>query len=81
MIPSPRVVIHLDEHEKAALALRSAKNLVMGIEGVEIEVVTHADGVEGLRAGGPNTDIMGLLAGHGVRFVVTWRPLGPASWN
>ena len=33
-------------------------------------MVVHADGVEGLRAGGPNTDLMGLLAGHGVRFVV-----------
>jgi intracellular sulfur oxidation DsrE/DsrF family protein len=70
MIPSLRVVIHLDEREKAALALRSAKNLVTDLEGVEVEVVTHADGVEGLRAGGPNTDLMGLLVGQGVRFLV-----------
>ncbi|WP_292731982.1 DsrE family protein [Methanoculleus sp.] len=70
MMPTLRVVIHLDEREKAALALRNANNLVTDLEGVEIEVVTHADGVEGLRAGGPNTDIMDLLVGQGVRFVV-----------
>ncbi len=70
MMPTLRVVIHLDEREKAALALRNANNLVTDLEGVEIEVVTHADGVEGLRAGGPNTDIMDLLVGQGVRFLV-----------
>ncbi|MCM2465459.1 DsrE family protein [Methanoculleus oceani] len=70
MTLSPRVVIHLDERQKATLALRSAKNLITDLAGVEVEVVVHADGVEGLRAGGPNTDLMGLLAGQGVRFLV-----------
>ncbi len=65
-----RIVIHLDEREKAALALRNAKNLITDLEVVEVEMVVHADGVEGLRAGGPNTDLMDLLAGHGVRFVI-----------
>ncbi|HOI12528.1 MAG TPA: DsrE family protein [Methanoculleus sp.] len=54
-----KIVVHLDEHEMTALALRSTKNLV-----------AHAGGVENLRTGGPNADLMGMLAGHGVRFVV-----------
>ncbi len=70
MTPTPRIVIHLDEREKAALALRNVKNLIEDLAGVEVEVVVHADGVEGLRAGGPNTDLMGLLVGQGVRFLV-----------
>ncbi len=76
MTSSPRVVIHLDEREKAALALRNVKNLVTDLEGVEVEVVVHADGVEGIRAGGPNAGLMDLLAGRGVRLVVCEQTLG-----
>lgn len=70
MTPSPRVVIHLDEREKAALALRNTKNLVEGLAGAEVEVVAHADGVEGLRSDGANVALMDPLAGRGVLFVV-----------
>ncbi|MDK2989358.1 MAG: uncharacterized protein PWR16_887 [Methanoculleus sp.] len=70
MTLSPRVVIHLDEREKAALVLRNAKNLATELEEVEVEIVVHADGVEGIRAGGPNAGLMDMLAGRGVRFVV-----------
>ena len=65
-----RVLIHLDEPEKAALVLNSAKNLVAGLGKVEVEVVAYSDGVEGLRTGGSQAALMDLLASQGVRFVL-----------
>lgn len=59
MTRGERVIIHLYEHGKAALALRSTKNLV-----------NHTGGVEGLRTGGPDAGLKDPLVGHGVRFVV-----------
>lgn len=70
MTPSVRVVIHLDEREKAALVLRNTKNLVEDLAGVEVEVVAHADGAEELRTGSPQAALMAQLADRGVRFVV-----------
>jgi len=70
MTPSPRVVVHLDEREKAALVLRNTKNLLEDLAGVEVEVVAHADGVEPLRTGSPQAALMAQLADRGVRFVV-----------
>ena len=66
----PKVVVHLDEREKAALALRNTKNLIEDLAGVEVEVVAHADGVEPLRTGSPQAALMDMLADRGVRFVV-----------
>lgn len=70
MSPSVRVVIHLDEREKAALVLRNTQNLIDNLAGVEVGVVAHADGVEGLRTGSPRAPLMEYLAERGVRFVV-----------
>lgn len=72
MTPEYRVVIHLDEREKAGLSLNNARNLIAGLGAgaVEVEVVAYADGVEGLRTAGSNTALMGLLSSYGVRFVV-----------
>jgi intracellular sulfur oxidation DsrE/DsrF family protein len=72
MTPRYRVVIHASERDRAALALNNAKNLIAGLgaERVEAEVVAYADGVEGLRAGGPNAALMDLLASYGTRFAV-----------
>ena len=69
MTPRYRVVIHASERDRAALALNNAKNLIAGLgaERVEAEVVAYADGVEGLRAGGPNAALMDLLASYGTR--------------
>jgi intracellular sulfur oxidation DsrE/DsrF family protein len=62
MSPSVRVVIHLDEREKAALVLRNTQNLIDDLAGVEVGVVAHADGVEGLRTGSPRAPLMEYLA-------------------
>ncbi|HOI57892.1 MULTISPECIES: DsrE family protein [unclassified Methanoculleus] len=40
------------------------------LEGVEVEVVTHAGGVEGLRTGTSHTALLEEFAESGVRFVV-----------
>jgi intracellular sulfur oxidation DsrE/DsrF family protein len=74
-----RVVIHLDEREKAPLALNNAKNLIAGLEGVEVEVVAHAAGVEALRTGSPHAALMRELADRGVRFVVCEKTLRSRS--
>ncbi|WP_292518653.1 DsrE family protein [Methanoculleus sp.] len=65
-----RVVIHLDEAQKTPLALNNAKNIIAGLEAVEVKVVAHAGGVEGLRTDGSQATLMDLLARHGVRFVL-----------
>ncbi|WP_332450427.1 hypothetical protein [Methanoculleus sp.] len=59
MMPSPQVVIHLDEREKAGLALTGVKNLLAGLDSVEVEVVAHSDGVEVLRTGSPHAALVG----------------------
>mgnify|MGYP005832070253 CR=1 FL=1 len=70
MTSPPKVVIHLDERESTLPALNAAKNLIADLEGVEVEVVAHADGVEELRTGSPHAELMDLLAGRGVWFVI-----------
>ncbi|MDV2481441.1 hypothetical protein F8E02_05365 [Methanoculleus sp. Wushi-C6] len=65
-----KVVFHLDEREKVPLVLNNVKNLIDELEGVEVEVVAHAGGVEGLRTGSSHAELMERLAESGVRFVV-----------
>ncbi len=71
-MPGYRVLVHASERDRVPVALNNAKNLIagLGVGAVEVRVVAYADGVEGLRASGPNTVLMGLLASHGAGFVV-----------
>jgi len=66
----PKVVVHLDEREKVPLVLNNVKNLIDGLEGVEVEVVAHAGGVEGLRTGASHAALVEELADRGVRLLV-----------
>lgn len=61
----PTVVVHLDEREKVPLVLNNVKNLIDGLEGVEVEVVAHAGGVEGLRTGTSHAALVEELATGG----------------
>lgn len=71
-MPGYRVLVHASERDRVPVALNNAKNLIagLGVGAVEVRVVAYADGVEGLRASGPNTVLMDLLASHGAGFVV-----------
>jgi intracellular sulfur oxidation DsrE/DsrF family protein len=53
-----------------SLVVNNVKNLIDELEGVEVEVVAHAGGVEGLRTGTSHTALLEELAERGVRFVV-----------
>ncbi len=68
-----RVLFHLVEAEscKVESVLRSIGHLLdeLGGEGLEVEVVAHADGLAALRrVANPHAGAVGQLAARGVRF-------------
>ena len=75
----PKVVVHLDEREKMPLVLENIQNLIGDLEGVEVEVVTHAGGVAGLRTGTSHAALLEEFADRGVRFVVCENTLRSGS--
>lgn len=79
-----RVLFHLDESASCRVEdlLRSVGHLLdeLSAEGLEVEVVAHADGLAALqKAANPQADTIGRLAARGVRFAAcrnTMRRLG-----
>ena len=67
-----RIVFHLDEPHRAAVALANIRSLLaaFGAEKVEIELVAYGDGVHALRRESEHVPAIEQIRGDGVRFAV-----------